>query len=227
MKLFRLARKRRRLARRGAESPFREFVESPVPGGNESFTASEFVSLDIETTGLDAKTAEALSLGWVVIRNGRIDLSTCETHLVRPEGSVGDSASVHGLTDTRVGAGQDRRLVFGRLLDVLAGRTLVVHHAGLDKALLDRLCNEQFGCGLPVPVVDTLSLALARRNRRHHVADNNSLRLADLREQYNLPRYKAHDCLIDAIATAELLIAMVANQDGPDRTRLKRLINSG
>ncbi len=224
MKLFWLAQKRRRLARRGFDSPFREFLEAPVPDGNRSFNDSEFLSLDIETTGLDAKTAEVLSLGWVVIRNGRVDMSSCETHLVRPDGDVGDSASVHGLTDTHVSLGQDKRLVFARLLEVLTGRTLVVHHAGLDKALLDRLCAEEFGCALPTPVVDTLALALARRKRQHHVADNNSLRLADLREEYNLPYYKAHDCLVDAIATAELLIAMVANQDGPNRTLLKRLV---
>ena len=226
MKLYWLAQRRRRLARRGYSSPFREFLEAPVPDGNRSFDASEFVSLDIETTGLNAKTAEVLSLGWVVIRNGRVDTSSCETHLVRPDGDVGDSASVHGLTDTRVGTGQDKRLAFARLLGVLTGRSLVVHHAGLDKALLDRLCNEDFGCALPIPVVDTLALARARRDRQHHIADNNRLRLADLRAEYNLPYYKAHDCLVDAIATAELLIAMVANQDGPNRTRLKRLVTS-
>ena len=224
MKLFWLAQRRRRLARRGYDSPFREFLAAPLPDGNESFNQSEFVCLDIETTGLDAKVAEILSIGWVVLRNGRVDMSTCETHLVRPDGDVGDSASVHGLTDTHVGAGQDKRIVFGRLLKVLAGRTVVVHHAGLDKAVLDRLCKQEFGCALPVPVVDTLALALARRKRQHHVEENKRFRLADLREEYNLPYYQAHDCLVDAIATAELLIAMVAQQDGPEKTRIKRLI---
>jgi len=38
------------------------------------------------------------------------------------------------------------------------------------------------------------------------------LRLSDLREAYNLPRYNAHDCLVDAIATAELLIAIAAHR---------------
>ncbi len=226
MKLFWLARRRRRLARRGYDSPFREFLAAPLPDGNESFTDSEFVCLDIETTGLDAKTAEILSIGWVVIRNGRVDMSTCETHLVRPDGDVGDSASVHGLTDTHVGTGKDKRIVFGRLLEVLTGRTIVVHHAGLDKAVLDRLCKQEFGCALPAPVVDTLALALARDKRKHHVEEKRSFKLSDLRDEYNLPYYQAHDCLVDAISTAELLIAMVANQDGLDRTLLKRLVSA-
>ena len=46
----------------------------------------------------------------------------------------------------------------------------------------------------------------------------------DLRESYNLPYYQAHDCLVDAIATAELLVAMVASHDGASKTTLAQLV---
>ena len=36
------------------------------------------------------------------------------------------------------------------------------------------------------------------------------LRLFNLRPRYNLPRYKAHNALSDAIATAELFMALAA-----------------
>jgi aspartate-semialdehyde dehydrogenase len=42
-------------------------------------------------------------------------------------------------------------------------------------------------------------------------------------DAYNLPRYNAHDCLVDAIATAELLLAMVTRNGGRDATRLRDL----
>ncbi len=224
MKLLGLALRRRWLRRRHSESPFAEFLDAELPGGGACFKDCEFVCLDIETTGLDPKTADLLSVGWVVIRNGRVDLSTSETHLIRPTSEVGDSASVHGLTDTQVSRGKDEALVFSRIIEVLTGRVLVVHHAGLDKALLDRLCAGRYGPSLPLPVVDTLAIELRRQQRRHHVSENRSLRLGDLREQYNLPYYQAHDCLVDAISTAELLIAMVATHDGPQDTPLSQLI---
>ena len=227
MSLTWLALRRRWLGRRLHNTPMDGLLGAPLPHVNTSFSQCEFVCLDIETTGLDAKTADILSAGWVLIRGGRVDLSTSESYLIQPAGEVGDSASVHGLTDTQVEAGQDRSIVFSRIVEVLAGRTLVVHHAGLDKALLDRLCMSQFGCPLPVPVVDTMALEMKRRQRRHHVSEKQSLRLADLRELYGLPYYQAHDCLVDAIATAELLIAMVATYDGPDETRLRQLIVKG
>jgi DNA polymerase-3 subunit epsilon len=91
----------------------------------------------------------------------------------------------------------------------------VVHHAGLDKKLLDRLCRARFGDKLLIPVIDTLALENRRKSRHHHLEDTRSLRLPDLRQHYNLPWYRGHDCLVDAISTAELLIAMVASQEGP------------
>lgn len=224
MRRLGLALRRRWLRRKVTEPPFTDFFDAPLPGGSTPFANCEFVCLDIETTGLDPETADLLSVGWVVIRDGRIDLSTCETHLIRPDGEVGSSATVHGLTDTQVSQGKNLALVFSRIVEVLTGRVLVVHHAGLDKGMLDRMSRNRIGSALPMPVVDTLALALRRQERHHHVANAQSLRLADLRESYNLPYYQAHDCLVDAIATAELLVAMVASHDGAANTTLAQLV---
>lgn len=191
--------------------PFDALLYSDVPSLSDSIPAIEFVSLDIETTSLDAASADMLSVGWVVMRNGRVDLGSAETWIVRPSGEVGDSASVHGLTDTMVGAGLDWGIVLDKIVTALAGRVLVVHHAGLDKALLDRLCRHRYGAPLLVPVVDTLALEHRRQSQRHHIEEGGSLKLSDLRMTYGLPRYAAHDCLVDAIATAELLLAMIAH----------------
>jgi len=200
------------LGSRQVAPPFDALLNADVPARSTPVKEIEFVSLDIETTGLDAATADMLSVGWVLIRAGMIDLRTAETFIVRPSGGVGDSASVHGLTDTLVSDGLDWGIALDRIVQVLTGRVLLVHHAGLDKVLLDRMCLQRFGHRLPVPVVDTLVLEHRRLKRHHHLENNSSLRLADLRDEYGLPRYSAHDCLVDAIATAELLLAIVANR---------------
>ncbi len=200
------------LSHRGVAEPLRSLMASELPPRSSPFAGTDFVVLDIETTGLDAATADMLSIGWVLIRHGRVMLETAESRLVRPSGEVGDSASVHGLTDTVVGEGHDWGVVLDRVVEALKGRVLVVHHAGLDKVLLDRMCLRRYGARLLVPVVDTLSLELEKQRRAHHLESNPSLRLSDLRDAYGLPRYAAHDCLADAIATAELLAAMVAHR---------------
>lgn len=215
-----LAAKRWYLSKRHFASPFKEMLDAAVPGPKTPFRNIEFVSLDIETTGLDATSADMLSVGWVLIRNARVDLASARSLIVRPSGEVGSSASVHGLTDTLVNTGLKWTEALAEVVTVLTGRVLLVHHAGLDKALLDRMCLRHFGAALPIPVIDTLAIELRRQQRKHHIDSKQSLRLSDLRDAYGLPRYNAHDCLVDAIATAELLLAMVARNGGRDATRL-------
>lgn len=199
-------------ARKNPSAPFAQLIGADLPKSSAALAATEFVSLDIETTALDAAHAEMLSIGWVILRDGKVNLGTAESYLVRPSSGVGPSATVHGLTDTAVGDGLGWESALDKVVQVLAGRILLVHHAGLDKALLDRMCQRRFSENLLVPVVDTLALEHRCQQRHHHVQSNASLRLSDLREAYGLPRYAAHDCLVDAIATAELFLAIAVRR---------------
>ena len=212
MRFARLRAQRWYYAHRGVDEPMRALVSSKLPTDKTPFDKAEFVALDIETTGLDVATAHMLSIGWVIVGGGRVQLETAESYIVRPSKGVGDSASVHGLTDTIVRAGVEWGVVLDKVVSVMRGRILVVHHAGLDKALLDRMCLKRYGVRFPAPFIDTLELELRRRRRKHHLESASSLRLSDLRGEYGLPRYLAHDCLVDAIATAELLIAMARHR---------------
>lgn len=223
MSLYSLRLRRWRQKKRELAAPLQQLLQQAVPAGRTPFLDLELVSLDIETTGPDAASAEILSVGWVIVRNGKVDLNTAQFYIVRPDGGVGNSASVHGLTDTIVEAGSDSGMVLGKIIEALTGRVLVVHYAGLDKVLLDRLCRQRCGAPLLVPVVDTLALEQRRQRRRHHIDEQSSLRLSDLRDSYQLPRYSAHDSLVDAIATAELLVAMVAHNGGAKNTCLRDL----
>jgi DNA polymerase-3 subunit epsilon len=208
-----LALKRWKAGHQSADERYKAFLKASPPAPGTRFEEAELVCLDIETTGLDPATVDMLSIGWVLIRGGRVDLSTAESHVVKPAGGIGNSPSIHGLTDSVVDKGISPGEAIERVIEVLAGRVLVVHHAGLDKRLLDRFCRKQFGDKLLVPVIDTLALENRHKSRHHHLEDTRSLRLPDLREHYNLPWYRGHDCLGDAISTAELLIAMVAKRD--------------
>ncbi|MEM8816869.1 MAG: exonuclease domain-containing protein [Pseudomonadota bacterium] len=223
MKLLAAALHRRWLRRRDYAEPMQSLLSSPPPA-NKPFRETELVSLDIETTGLDPATAEVLSIGWVLVRHNRVAVDSAKRCIVQPETAVGDSAAVHGLTDTVCAGGLPLRQVLDQVVTALAGRSLLVHHAGLDKRLLDRVCRRHYGAPLAVPVVDTLALELRRRRRRAQSSKGDALRLVRLREHYNLPYYAGHDCLADALATAELMLAMVATHGSASSTRLADLL---
>jgi DNA polymerase-3 subunit epsilon len=213
MKYLWLHARRWYLSHKPIGEPLRSMLRTQMPQKSARFEETEFVALDIETTGLNPATAEVISVGWVLIRDGRVALDSAESHLVRPSGGVGSSASVHGLTDTVVLDGEYWGDVLDQVVRVLEGRVLLVHHAGLDKLLLDRLSMLRYEARLYVPYVDTMALELRNQQRQHHIESRKSLRLAELRSHFGLPRYSAHDSLVDAIATAELLIAMVAHRN--------------
>ncbi|MEO0579476.1 MAG: exonuclease domain-containing protein [Pseudomonadota bacterium] len=193
-----------------------------MPEPNARAIDSDFLCVDLETNGLDPTTASLLSVGSVAIERGRVVLASATHRIVRANADVGISATVHGLTDTVCAAGESLDDVLGDLLAQLEHRVLVVHYAGLDVALLDRLCRARFGAALNAPVVDTLELG--RRALAGRQAGRGELRLGAMRERYGLPAYRQHNSLTDALATAELLLAIIAHRDSALRTRLSELL---
>ncbi|ADI13387.1 3'-5' exonuclease [Truepera radiovictrix] len=218
-----LEARRRWWRRRRVAPPLQRFLAHALPDPRGSCRDAEYVAVDLETTGLRPRWDAPLSVGWVLVRAGAIELATARYAVLRAKREVAQSATVHGLTDDAVADGEDAAAVLAELLAVLAGRVLVAHHAAIELRFLDRLCREHFGGPLLVRVVDTLALA-ARSAERHGAVDENALRLHAVRARYGLPRYAAHSALSDALATAELLLALTAEREGSGGLPLRRLL---
>lgn len=182
----------------------------------------EFLVADAEMSSLDSSTGELLSLGWVVIRNGRIQLGSAEHHLLRANTSVGESATIHQIRDCELEDGIDSNELMDRFIKAAAGRVLVFHHALLDVSFLNRLSRRFYGAPLLMPVIDTLQIEKRNLERRELPLGQSVLRLASCCSRYNLPASPAHNALTDALATAELLLAQIAYKG--DDVRLGDLV---
>ena len=75
-----------------------------------------------------------------------------------------------------------------------------------------------------VPVIDTQALALRQLKRQHALIRNGDLRLFNLRNRYHLPVYKAHHALSDALATAELFLALFSDLCPDQKCQLKDVL---
>lgn len=170
----------------------------------------EFLVVDAEMSSLDSSTGELLSLGWVVVRGGRIHLGSAEHHLRQSDAGVGDSATIHQIRDCELDAGITANELMDRFVKAAAGRVLVFHHALLDVSFLDRLSRRFYGAPLLMPVIDTLQIEKRNLERHDLPLGQNVLRLASCCSRYNLPASPAHNALTDALATAELLLAQIA-----------------
>lgn len=176
------------------------------------------VAVDVETTGLDPSRHELVSIGLVPVRGTAIDLGGAAQYAVRPDSpaGVGQSATVHGITDDQAARAQPLGEVLPELLSALQGGLLLAHHASIEVGFLARACRS---LGLAPPdltVVDTVRLQRRVLRRGHslgHVADE-ELTLERARRHHGLPRYHSHDALSDALACAELYLAQVAALGG-------------
>jgi DNA polymerase III subunit epsilon len=201
----------RRAALRKAHGSLRAYFDIPFVDSATPCQDVEIVSLDFETTGLDPKRDNILSIGLVRIQALGIHLNSAWHQVVRVSQDIPeDAAIIHHITDDRAATGAPLEEVLPYLLEKLAGRVMLVHHAEVEQKFLDAACRRLYGAPFLAPTIDTLALARRQAERRNQVIREGDLRLFNLCERYKLPRYKAHNALNDAIATAELFLAMRA-----------------
>ncbi|UCH47989.1 MAG: 3'-5' exonuclease [Betaproteobacteria bacterium] len=217
--------RRRKLLRGAPAGPLRDYLATPFADRGADYRDIEFVALDLETTGLDPAHHSILSVGMVSLISRRIDLSTAQHLLVKPEHAIPEgSAVIHRITDDAAAHGDALANVMPRVLARLCGRVMLVHHAEIERRFLNAACRQLYGTGFLVPVADTETLIRRWLERRDQPLAGRELRLHALRARYGLPRYTAHNALTDALATAELFCAFVANANLESKLPLKRFL---
>ena len=216
-----LARRRARAIKKVGDPAFRKLLT-----GNSddrlSWRKHDYLAVDIETTGLDPQTDEVVSFGWVPIVNARIQTGQAVRIMVRTKVKIDDSAKVHGIRHQDMSEGIKLEAALAQLLEALQQKVLLVHYSGLDKVLLDRLCKQLYGAKLWVPLVDTLEIA--RHQFRHDTIEPGQLRLMALCERFGLPKVRQHDALNDALATAQLFLALVCRTNPEQEASLGEIM---
>lgn len=209
---------RRRREARHAQGVLADCLSTPLPDLSTPATRLRLLALDFETTGLDPETDVLLSVGFVAVNGLEIDLGTAGRFVIRSAAEVGQSATVHGITDDTMAAGVALDLAISATVKALRGRVLLAHFADIEENFLDRASRSLFGAGLPLLSIDTMML---QHRVLEQTAAHGSVRLWGARERYGLPLYHAHEALTDALACAELYLAQVAELG--NRTNLRQL----
>lgn len=181
---------------------------------------AEFVALDFETTGLDPKTDEIVSIGLVPFNLKRIKVAEAKHWVVRPRCKLNDdSIVIHGITHSEVSTAPRISEVLEQVLKALEGKIVVVHYQFIEREFLNRAVEGVLGEELWFPMFDTMHFeAMLYRDgwrtklKRLFGRKLVSIRLVDSRLRYGLPRYHMHSAMTDAIATAELLQAQVRHR---------------
>lgn len=200
------------------------YYSTPIVDGATPLRDVPFVALDFETTGLDPKKDEIISIGLVPFTLNRIRCRESGLWMVNPNRPLNEeSVIIHGITDSEVENAPDLLKILEQVLDALAGKIVVVHYQKIEREFMNRALISRLGEGIHFPVVDTLTIESAVQQRdcgglfnRLRGIRPGSVRLARARHRYGLPIYQPHHALTDALATAELLQAQIAYHFSPD-----------
>lgn len=202
-----------------------KYLARPFPSARAPWNKLEIVSLDFETTGLDPNHDQILSYGKVHIKQSLIQLSTARHELVKAERNITESSAViHHITDDMASEGRPIEQVLPELLDALGGKVMLVHYNKIEQGFLNAACMRYYGSPFMIPTIDTLELSQRVLMRRNHGITSNQLRLFNLRDSFNLPVYKAHNALNDAMTTAELFLKIEGEISPNASTTLKELV---
>jgi DNA polymerase-3 subunit epsilon len=189
-------------------------IDWPSRWRSPRWDEATYWALDLETSGLRPSEDCILAVGMVPIRAGRVRYGERFSSLVRPPADVPlstEGIGIHHLMPADL-AGAPR---FDELAPAIGARLaegpLVVHHAPFDVGFLEGAWRKM-GQRWPAPtVVDTQALLLRWHHRKHRFTPHPPqpvTGLAEARAVLGLPAHVPHDALSDALATAELLLAL-------------------
>ena len=203
-------------------SVMKEFYIRPFPAKNDFLSELEIVSIDFETTGLDINKDHVISIGTVDIIKLGVQLQSAYHQIISSDKELTEtSVVIHQITDAELAEGRKIEDVLPQLLKHLSGKVLLAHNAKVEMGFLNKICFELYNTKFIMPVIDTQFLAKRSFERKNTGFKDNELRLFNLRASLNMPAFKAHNALMDAIATAELFLALASKISYEKNARLK------
>ncbi len=179
--------------------------QSPPPTRNRH-RRSRYVTVDVETTGLDMRRDRVLSIGAASVAGGTVELASCfEVVLRQPESSSRDNILVHRIGGQRQMAGDDPAEALLRFLEYVGRAPLVAFRADFDQTMLDRALKETLGVASQSAWIDLARLLPAL------YPSNDCRTMDDWLARMRIRMLARHDALADALATAQMLqVALVA-----------------
>ena len=171
-----------------------------------NWRAINYCAIDLETTGLDFKTDEIISIGAVQVHSARVITEANYYREVRPKQMPSPtSIRIHGIRAVDLADASPIEAVMPEFADLLRDRVVVAHAAWVENAFLkERL--ENLNVDFSKRLIDTASLARTCNIVEDDIDYEPSLEI--LAKTLKLPVYSPHHALGDAFTTAIIFLAL-------------------
>lgn len=170
--------------------------------------ADAWVSLDLETTGMDPAKDHILSLAAVPVEGGEVRLSQRFERRVHTGRAFGiDSIRHHRITPDEASTGDQVTDVVREFLHWLGPRRLLGYYLAFDLAMLAPHVRALTGFPLPNPAVDLADEVLAHQRRQRPDAPP-KLDFAHIAQALGVPVVGRHTALGDATTVGLCWVAL-------------------
>lgn len=183
----------------------RAALSAPLAVDDRPLNQQRWVVLDLETSGLDLRRDQLLSIGAVVIEQGAIDFAQqFECTLHRADHRVSASVLIHGIAPSEIANGVEPAQALLAFMEFLQGSPVLAFHAGFDRHMLGRALKETLGLRLQHGFYDVAQWAPALCPQAN-IANGG---LDDWTEYFGLQVHQRHHASADALVTAELALIL-------------------
>jgi DNA polymerase-3 subunit epsilon len=184
---------------------FRKLIDFSVLDIDADWRTIDYCALDLETTGLDLRNDEIVSIGTAQIHLGRVVTERNFYREVRPHtGPSSESIQVHGLRAIDLDRAAPIEAIVPELAIQIGDKVVIAHAAWIERAFLKRHLKTT-GLNFARPMIDTAALGRALGVVKQINGREPSLEF--LARSLNLPVYAPHNALGDALTTAVVFLA--------------------
>jgi DNA polymerase-3 subunit epsilon len=171
--------------------------------------SGELVVYDCETTGLNPKKDEILSIGAVKIRGDKILLDEAMHLYLKPSEEIShESITIHHIRHCDLEEALEPRDAIEKFLHFIGSRTLVGYYLEFDVAMVNKYTKEYIGIKLPNKQLEVSALYYDKKIEAIPQG-NIDLRFDTILADLALPRLKSHDALNDAVMTAMMYLKII------------------
>ncbi len=168
----------------------------------------EVVVFDCETTGLDPKVDEIISIGAVKVKGNKV-LTDQAIHIyIKQEDEINHkSITIHQIRNCDLEDAIPLTEAIEKFLYYIGGRTLVGYYLEFDVAMINKYVKPMFGITLPNKKEEVSAIYYDKKIATIPQG-NIDLRFDTILKDMELPKLQVHDALNDAVMTAMMYLKL-------------------
>ncbi len=174
----------------------------------DEYNGDEIVVFDTETTGLNPKKDEILSIGAVKVKDNKILTSKKFEVFIKPTREINEeSIKIHYIRNIDLQNGYEANDAIENFLYFIGNRPLVGYYLEFDVAMINRYLKPHLGIKLP-NIQTEVSKIYHTKKSRSNPQGFVDLKFDSIMKDLDLPIFGKHDAISDAIMTAMMYIKL-------------------